>query len=68
MTVTLPCDCDDEEHDVETSPEFGGYGIHSRVGLCAPDVGDALPCGRLITERDLEKIVDRIHDSFVDEG
>lgn len=67
-TVTVPCDCEHEEHEVEVSAELGGYGIRARIGLYAPSIGDKLPCGRELTERDLTKIVERLEEWGTDEG
>lgn len=59
-TVTIPCDCDDEEHEVEYEGEGGG--------LYTPSVGDALPCGRLIDENDMDEVFERLKSRFDDEG
>lgn len=52
--VTIPCDCADEEHELEVEGESGG--------LYAPDVGDDLPCGRKVDEKDMERVWERLRD------
>lgn len=59
-TVTIPCDCNDEEHGLEVEGEA--------AGLYAPAVGDSLPCGRQITNADMKVVWERLNDRLADEG
>lgn len=56
MNINLPCECDAEEHVVDTHPEM----CFGRLGLHYPAEGDPLPCGRLLTEKDIDYIFDAI--------
>lgn len=63
--ITIPCDCDDEEHEVDVEAEMG-YG--SSIGISSPAEDDKLPCGRALTTKDFERIVERLREWGVDEG
>lgn len=52
MNINLPCDCDAEEHVVDTHPDMS----FGRIGLEYPAKGDPLPCGRLLTAKDIAYI------------
>lgn len=62
MPIYLPCTCEAEEHEITIEVDelsFSGLGE-----------GDELPCGRIVTEADIEIINDRInayYDSDYDE-
>lgn len=57
MHVTVPCTCDAEEHElsIEVEAAFG------KVGYYGEAAGDALPCGRVMTKRDVQTIHDAIN-------
>lgn len=62
MTITFPCDCEAEEHELEISAEGGHPGQGNRVGLYAPSVGDVLPCGRVLNAKDIEDVAQRAYE------
>lgn len=67
MKITFPCDCEAEEHEVEVEAEWGGYGIRGRTGLYAPQEGDALECGRVLSGDDIGDIIQRVDDALYEE-
>jgi hypothetical protein len=55
MTITLPCTCENEEHEIEVQPE--GQGFYGE-----PEIGDPLPCGRLFVTADQDKLWERFRE------
>lgn len=61
MIITLDCDCEpDAEHEVEVFAEVNQFGPGS--GIYSPEIGDELPCGRKINERDMDKLYKRLEE------
>lgn len=56
----IPCECEVEEHEVFVEAELIGY--RSGSGIHSPKVGDPLPCGRTITEKDMEHLFERLNE------
>lgn len=63
MTINFPCTCASEEHEIEVSAEWGGYGIRGRTGIYAPHEGEQLECGRVLTSDDIADIAKRLDES-----
>lgn len=55
MIITIPCDCIDEEHEIEVQPE--GQGFYGE-----PEIGDKLPCGRPFVTKDEDILWERFHE------
>lgn len=64
MMITIPCECESEEHEefIEVEWSFG------RLGYNGVSVGDDFPCGRKATQKDIDYIFDYITHCNDDEG
>lgn len=62
MRLRIACDCGDEEHEVDVEAELGGYGIHAKNGIYSPCIDDVLPCGRLVTEADMDSLFNQLDE------
>lgn len=62
--INIPCDCEEDmEHEVEVEAEWG----YRAIGLYCPEVGDTLPCGRLINDKDIDYIIKYLEELNVRE-
>lgn len=61
MTIWLPCDCEDEEHEVEC--DEGQYYVRVGSETIEADLGVQLPCGNVLSQRDLNVLRERRADA-----
>ena len=64
MTINLPCECDAEEHEVIAYPEWN----FGQLGYNGDGVGHVLPCGRVMTQDDVDYVCKSIQEWTIDEG